>query len=460
MRNITFARTKGARDKKKRKVKNPNAIIGGTYAGLGATNLGLAGYFANEERKVQKAYENYLKQPHDVDSKRTYTTLKDQFFNPEKEVSRKLAYFDNVLPDLRKSKNVSLIGGLTGVVISSPFLAQAYKNKIKRDNFKMFTGLIEFAKKEEKRTGLSKVKDLGLGYTGLDMSQKMIRRGLPMMAGVRLESHSTSHKNAREILRGGGILDPNRMGEKTSQLMGGSGADNIYKGKKYSFITGGLDGPPVDRLTSGMLRKTYRIQAAMKPEDIAVLQRKNIFDNLETFRAQIANPEMREARRKQLNKLYGLDLEDFNDIDLPENRLKIKKQILDESPIYNRVLKESQLRSLASGLSGRSLYVGGSDAFYKANFTPDEDMPFMAMKTDKPLKVYGNRASATIGAIQREGLGNLMKANKGRVAGGVALTGAGLAAGKIGADALGRVFIKPHKREDGTKVKRFWRKVD
>lgn len=456
MRNITFARTKGARDKKKRKVKNPNAIIGGTYAGLGATNLGLAGYFANEERKVQKAYENYLKQPHDVDSKRTYTTLADQLLNPEREVSRKLAYFDNVLPDLRKSKNIVLLGGIGSAALATPFLAQAYRNKRKKNSFNRFIGLIEFEKEEKKRTKLDNLRDLGVGYLGLEASQKSLRRGLPMAAGVRLESHSTSRKNAREILKSGGILDPNRMGEKTDKLMGGSGEGNIYGKKKYSFITGSVDGGFADRGFAGGLRKSYRASSSMDPESILIVQRKDIFDKLAQYK-KTQNPKVAV---KQLNAIYGLNLNTLDEIDLPENQLIIRRQLIADKPKYAKAKAELIGKGTASGLFGKSLYVGGSDAFYKANFTPDEDMPKLAMKTDKPLKVYGNRASATIGAIQREGLGNLMKANKGRVAGGIALTGAGLAAGKIGADALGRVFIKPHKREDGTKVKGFWRKVD
>lgn len=452
---ITFARTKGARDKKKRKIKNPNAIIGGSYAGLGAVNLGLAGYFANKEQRTQKAYENYIKQPQDIKSKRISTTTESLMFEPKETVSRKLSYFDRVLPDLRKTKNIMLIGGLGSLAMASPFLNQAYKNRRKKNTFNRFVGLIKFQKDEKERTKLDKAKDLGLGYLGLETSQKALRRGLPMTAGVRLESHSTGRKNAKKILKEGGVLDPNLMGAKTEKLMGGLDKDNIYGGKKYSFITGSLTPNPYDRLFAGTLRKSYRTMGSMDPEEILVVQRKDLFDRLPQARQQ-SNPE---ALRKQLNAMYGLNLSNVDEIDLPKNQLAIRRQILEDTPQYKKAKAKLTSRGLASGIFGKSLYVGGSDDFYKTNFTPDIDMPFLAMKTDKPLKVHGSRASATIAAIKREGLGNLMKANKGRVAGGIALTGVGLAAGKMGVESLGRVFIKPHKREDGTKVKGFWRKL-
>lgn len=344
------------------------------------------------------------------------------------------------------------------------------QNKAKDLNFNIPIGLIEFSKQKKRKDTLSMddLNNLGSGYMGLDMSQRLLRRGLPMTAGVRLESHSTSHANARKILNEGGILDPNRMGEKTGPLMGGFGSDSIYKGKKYSFITGSLSGLPIDRLRSQTLRKTYRVQSAMDPEDLAVLQRKRIYDNLKAYKAAATTPEIKEMKRQQLNNLfrtpneyYALNLESFDDLDRYPNStdVKMKTIITKESPKFKKISREMQLRSILPSLSGRSLYVGGSDAFYKDNFTPDEDMPRIAMKTDKPIRVHGSRTSATIAAIKREGLDNLMKANKGRVAGGIVLTGAGLAAGKMGVESLGRVFIKSHKREDGTKVKGFWRKL-
>lgn len=67
---------------------------------------------------------------------------------------------------------------------------------------------IEF-KKEKK----SKVKGIAyLGGAGI-VGQQTVRSGIPRLLGVRLESHSTSKKAAKEIIKGGGFLDPSRGGE-------------------------------------------------------------------------------------------------------------------------------------------------------------------------------------------------------------------------------------------------------
>ena len=103
---------------------------------------------------------------------------------------------------------------------------------------------------------------------------------------------------------------------------------------------------------------------------------------------------------------------------------------------------------------GRSLYVGGSDDYFKNNFKADPD-DMLAMKTNKQVKVFGNRFAATADAIKREGLGNLMKANKGRVAAGLGILAAGGAAtGYLANEArkqfTGRGKVKSYTRRSKT----------
>jgi hypothetical protein len=81
-------------------------------------------------------------------------------------------------------------------------------------------------------------------------------------------------------------------------------------------------------------------------------------------------------------------------------------------------------------IKGKSLYIGGSDKYFKKNFK--EDPTDIAMTTDKKIKVSESRGKATLATLKKYGRGShikgaklLMKHHKGRVATGVAILGTG-----------------------------------
>ena len=75
------------------------------------------------------------------------------------------------------------------------------------------------------------------------------------------------------------------------------------------------------------------------------------------------------------------------------------------------------------GLKGKTLYVGGTDDYFRKSFTPDPSD--IALKTNQKLKVYGSRLGATGATVREQGLGNLMKSNKGRVGAGLGILAVG-----------------------------------
>lgn len=73
--------------------------------------------------------------------------------------------------------------------------------------------IAEFKKEDKKNVGKGLAYLGGAGIAG----QQAVRSGVPRLLGVRLESHSTSRKNAKEILKSG-YLDPNKGGLASAKL--------------------------------------------------------------------------------------------------------------------------------------------------------------------------------------------------------------------------------------------------
>jgi hypothetical protein len=303
--------------------------------------------------------------------------------------------------------------------------------------------LSTFKKQKEKRkpnyiSGLGYAA--GAGYIG----QQTLRSGIPRALGVRLESHSTSRKNAKTILDNGGYLDPNKSGSgairalEGSQGIGDTTDINAAKGKIY--ITGihkdamarDLPNPfggtikvdpksenPIQQVINRVdQRRGYRGQSTIDWDDVN--RDKNKIDNLLS---------KRDAWMKKTND-PGKNI--LGQMTFPDQQTANEYQKLSEQT--NQRLNKARLKALVKAQlpwTGRSLYVGGSDKYFDKNFKPDFDDP-RAMYTDKKLKVYGSRFGATKAALKKYGNGNyikgavkLMSANKGRVAAGLGILGAG-----------------------------------
>lgn len=276
------------------------------------------------------------------------------------------------------------------------------KNRVNRRliNSSSPVKLIEFNKSEESKN--NKVKGSVQLIGGLGLTQQGIRSGLPRTLGIRLESHSTSRKAAKEILKNKGILDPNKGGTGASRLDDSWAKD--AKGRVY--ITG--------KHPEGLDQK-------IKQDTPRVLDNP-IFDR---FQSKVQRASYRGQGGKSTLGLLDII-------------------------------------SGGTGIKGRSLYLGGGDSFYKQKFIPAPDD--YAMISNSPIQVYGNRFKATLAGLQEEGGGNaikgarkLMAANKGRVGAGLALLGTGVGTGSYlvskGIQELNPDNkVKAHTRKVGNRI--------
>jgi hypothetical protein len=256
-------------------------------------------------------------------------------------------------------------------------------------------------KKKDNRNQPNYIK-AGLYGTGTALlGQQTIRSGIPRALGVRLESHSTSRKNAKSILKNGGYLDPNYGGTGASKAV--NDTDFIDKSKNYIHLTGA--------------HKNTKVNMG----------------------GTVSNVLYRKIQRGMYRGITGETLSAIDDPKLLPN-----------------------MYAGMTGSKGRSLYVGGSDRYFDKNFIPDDDD--LALKSSKKVKVFGNRFAAVRDTLNRYGKGNyikgaarLMGANKSRVAAGLGILGAGGLAtaylGKKTMESLGNVKSYNRKSKSGKIVK-------
>lgn len=222
-----------------------------------------------------------------------------------------------------------------------------------------------------------------LGYYG-------INHGLPRAAGIRIEYHTTSKENAKSIKKQGNILDPSCGGKGGwSEKINSQHCVNNSKG--FVHITGvHKDSYTPDRYITGKQNKYLR-------------------------------PVFRTFQRKSQNIMYKTvgNTDDFMKIRSKIFSLKGKKEIRKE------ILKTTYEAAKKNILHNRTerFCIPGIDSYFDKNFIPDVDD--IALKSDKPVKVYTNRFSAMIEGLKTFGLKGI-KENKGRVAFGVGLLALGL----------------------------------
>lgn len=246
------------------------------------------------------------------------------------------------------------------------------------------------SEKKKRKPVKGAIQITGGAYVG----QQAVRSGVPRLLGVRLESHSTGYKKANEILKSG-YLDPSKSGtgaQKNFDMpnvqanLGSEAERRKANSKGKTFITG--------------LSPDQKVVERMTPDGKKVSVKFNpVTENL-----------YKRFQRKSYRAQGGVDFE------------KLGKQ----GPLGDEAQKGARrlLLPFAEHKTGKSLYVGDSDDYYRKTFVPDVDD--IAMMTDKKIKVSGNRFGAVKDAIDREGLGNLIKkAPKSRIATGAALLGLG-----------------------------------
>lgn len=227
--------------------------------------------------------------------------------------------------------------------------------------------IAEFKKNSERKRDIPN-RIANLGATAF-LGQQTLKSGLPRLLGVRLESHSTSRKNAKEIFKKGGYLDPNYGGTGASKAV--NAGDYLENSKNYVHITG--------RHVNENYAKRDTLKDLIHRKRQRALYRGVTGENIAT----------KDVGKMASNMLKGL-----------------------------------------TGIKGKTLYVGGSDDYFNKNFIPDPDD--IALKSSKKLRVHGNRATATLEALKREGNGNrlkgivkLVKANPKRALAGAAILSVG-----------------------------------
>ena len=237
------------------------------------------------------------------------------------------------------------------------------------------------------------------------VAYKGITSGLRRTLGIRLEQHTTNIKNAKNIIKNGCILDPN---------FGGTGASRVVdlfvgESKKFVHITG--------------VHKNFK-DIIKNNEQLSEFILNNKWFN------RLTNNVVFNFTRGIYRKIQGLIYTATSTIDI-----KPQGDIFDT---YTNIIKDNfstksqALKTMADIITGRkakTFYIGGTDEFFNKNFIPD--VSDLALKTDKPLKVFRTKIGAIIDAIKREGLSGI-KQNKTRVAFGcVVLFSAFLIAGKL-----------------------------
>lgn len=307
--------------------------------------------------------------------------------------------------------------------------------------------IAEFKKADEKKKNIGKgIAYLGLtGYTG----QQTIRSGIPRLLGVRLESHSTNNKTAKEILKSGGWIDPNKSGTGATRaleaLQGINGVTNIEQAKGKAYITGIHENANTRKLPSPLnpmlgvvidpkkesplqqvfarkeQRLGYRAQSLLDWDYINENSKK-----IKELQEKIDKNTVKTGSNKPFGNLFGNRL-NFEGIEADKEMQKLQQKTAERlAQERGKVLTKALIPT-----NGRSLYIGGSDDYFNKNFKPDFD-DVRAMYSENKIKVHGNRASATLDALEREGGGSrlkgvakLIKANPKRALAGVAILGIG-----------------------------------
>lgn len=253
---------------------------------------------------------------------------------------------------------------------------------------------IESNNKSNKTSVVGGTATLGLGgYAGY----KAITSGARRMLGVRIEEHTTSKRNAQNIIKDGKILDPKYGGKGSAQFA------KHYKKNSENFvhITGYHDNH----------RKYLKELVEMLDDFLNERGIKNFSQKVKKLSNTPALDCVRVILRKMQRLMYRTT-----------SALNAKGNLNGKTSIIKTISsKENIITAITAALTGKgtkTFYIGGSDSYFNANFIPDEDD--IALKSSKPIKVSKTKIGATIEALKREGLKGI-KQNKTRVFGGVAI---------------------------------------
>ena len=340
------------------------------------------------------------------------------------------------------------------------------------------------------------------------IGQQTLRSGIPRLLGVRLESHSTNRKNAKEVLKNGGILDPNKGGsgatkDLTNTTKAKYGADTydtrkakegkefLTRAKNSIYITGKNDATTnASNNVSSNLRGFWKTpigqsiykkgqRAFYRGQSSLDIDRDEIENQVKQWRnSEDTKKRLTDTKEKLKNNLKALSKnkkdkrllsKDWQSPELLKSRIKnsqneirnINSGVVQRKLLTDTAIEKKKTKAITQELlgKGKSLYIGGGDEYFNKNFVPDPD-DAIALKTNKPIKVSGSRAGATLDALKREGGGSrlkgvakLVKANPNRSLTGAGIVlGGGLVTAKLGQAAYRNLItdgkVKGHTRKN------------
>lgn len=230
------------------------------------------------------------------------------------------------------------------------------------------------------------------------LATKAVTSGLRRAFGIRIEEHTTTAKNARDIIKGGCILDPKFGGTGFSVL----GEEFIGESKNYIHITG----MPKD-LRARIL--SHAQESGVKMDEATIKKMDKAFSPLSKGCITAAYRKIQKfSYRNKMNKAETLE--------------RMKKQgVLDDNFVSEFIptkMTFSNVLNILFGTKSKTFYIPGNEEYFNKNFI--EDASDFALKTDKPLKVCRTKIGAMFEGLKNHGLSGI-KQNKARAAAGVAI---------------------------------------
>ena len=230
--------------------------------------------------------------------------------------------------------------------------------------------------KKEKETGKKRKVAAGVVKLGAGayLGQQAVRSGIPRLAGVRLESHSTSNKKAREILKNGGIVDPDKSGTGAIRALEGNTAGTAKGGytpeqaKGKVYITG-IHKDAGKRTMPNPLNPMLGIEVDPKKEN-ALQQVMNRKDQRLGYRAQSmidwdkVNEHSKEIERLKSSAVEKKSLfmpgQTYLEFPTKEAEEKYIKLTIDKVERLNKERIKGMAKAYLMPWKGKSLYIGGS----------------------------------------------------------------------------------------------------
>jgi hypothetical protein len=243
--------------------------------------------------------------------------------------------------------------------------------------------------------------------TGAIAGKATLDSAVPRLLGARLERHSTSKEGAKKILESGGYLNASKSNKGSMRLLetppswmsAEMAAERLQGSKNYNYITG------------------YHPDAKIGIPDLPTQALPNV-----------------PVRNVIYRKFQGLTYRAQSAIDYDKQKtLEARKAVVAKNTFPAMVER-----------TGKTLFIPVTDKEVATKFVPDIDDP-IAIRTKKPVKVYGNRVSATLAHLRKNGLKQIA-ANPGRVGAGAVILGAG---GAIAVPLINRGYaeVKAFKRK-------------